>query len=301
MNAAEQAAHALGGARRNGRGWLVRCCCHEDRQPSLSLRDADDGKLLVKCFAGCDYRDILAELRRRGLLDDRSDFRTARAPTRKASLPPKPADPGKDGHSGFAAAIWRDAVDPRGTLAEKYLKGRGIELADDLGGRVVRFHGHCPFGKSHAGKTIHVPALIAAFRPIRNDDETKPPQAIHRIGLKPDGTKIDKMMLGSVGGCAVKLDPDDMVEEGLGISEGVETGLKVRARGWQPVWALGSAGAIRTFEPIPGVEVLTIFADNDESGTGIEAARECARRWAKAGCEAVVYTPKARGKDWADV
>jgi hypothetical protein len=159
---AAQVARALGGATRNGRGWVARCCCHEDRRPSLSLCDGDDGKLLVKCFAGCDPRDILAELRRRGLLDDRQrDFR----PTRKAWLPPRSADPDKRGHSDFAAAIWRDAVDPRGTLAEKYLNGRNLDLADDLCGRVLRFHRHCPFGKDDSGK-IYVPAMIVAFRRI---------------------------------------------------------------------------------------------------------------------------------------
>jgi hypothetical protein len=289
---AEQIAHALGGAARNGCGWVARCCCHEDNNPSLSLRDGEDGKLLVKCFAGCDPRDILAELRRCGLLDDRRDFRTAR----NAWLPPRSVDPDKRGYSDFAAAIWRDAVDPRGTLAEKYLNDRGIELADDLCGRVVRFHRHCPFGKSHAGKTNYVPALIAAFRPFRNDDEARPPTAIHRIGLRPDGTKIDKMMLGSVSGCAVKLDPG--VGKELGVCEGIETGLAIRAIGWQPVWALGSAGAIRTLEPIPGVGALTIFADHDP--TGLAAARECAQRCADAGCTATVRTPKTGGKDWAD-
>jgi hypothetical protein len=32
LTAAEIAA-ALGGTTRNGRGWLARCCCHEDKQP----------------------------------------------------------------------------------------------------------------------------------------------------------------------------------------------------------------------------------------------------------------------------
>jgi hypothetical protein len=65
---AEQTARAFGGAARNGRGWVARCCCHEDRRPSLSLCDGDNGELIVHCFANCDYRDILVELRRRGLL-----------------------------------------------------------------------------------------------------------------------------------------------------------------------------------------------------------------------------------------
>jgi hypothetical protein len=28
---------------------------HDDRTPSLSIRDADDGKVLVRCHAGCDH------------------------------------------------------------------------------------------------------------------------------------------------------------------------------------------------------------------------------------------------------
>jgi hypothetical protein len=290
---AEQIAHELGGARRNGNGWWsTRCCCHEDKNPSLSLRDGDNGTLIVHCFANCDYRDILAELRRRGLDDRRRDFK----PIRKASPPPKRTDSPKDRHSDFAGQIWRESVHPSGTLAEKYLKGRNLDFADDLCGRVLRFHRRCPFGKDNAGNTIYAPALVVAFRAIRNDDETRPPQAIHRIGLRSDGTKIDKMMLGSVGGCAVKLDPE--VGKELGVCEGFETGLAVRAIGWRPVWALGSAGAIRTLELIPGVEALTIFADHDP--TGLAAARECAQRCADAGCAATVRTPKTAGRDWAD-
>ena len=68
-------------------------------------------------------------------------------------------------------------------------------------------------------------------------------------------------MLGPVAGCAVKLDADEMVEHGLGICEGIETALAIRATGWRPVWALGSAGAIAEVRADPGIETLTIFAD----------------------------------------
>jgi putative DNA primase/helicase len=292
LTAAETAA-ALGGATRNRYGWLARCCCHEDKQPSLSLKDGDDGKLLIKCFAGCDARDVLAEFRRRGWLDDRQ---RGHRPAKAARAIPNP-DPGKIGHPDFAAAIWRESVDPRGTLAERYLNGRGIEIDDDLAGRVLRFHAHCPFGRNDTGRTIHVPALVVAFRPFRDDDESTPLAAIHRIGLTATGEKIAKKMLGAVARCAVKLDAD-MVEEGLGICEGVETALAIRATGWGPIWALGSAGAIAKFEPIPGVETITIFADHDD--TGLAAARECARRWVDAGCEAVIHLRSAVGKDFAD-
>ena len=298
MTAAEIAA-ALGGATRNGCGWLARCCCHEDNQPSLSLKDGADGVLLVKCFAGCDARDILAEFCRRNWLKDRRCRPAKTAPAIPKRDPGKKQDSGKTGHSGFAAAIWRESVDPRGSLAERYLNGRGLKLDDDLAGRVLRFHASCPFGRNDACKTIHVPALVVAFRLIRNDDEGTPPAAIHRIALNPDGSKLGKMMLGPVSGCAVTLDPDENVEEGLGICEGIETGLAIRATGWRPVWALGSAGAIAKFAPIPGIETLTIFADHDATGLG--DAQVCAERWQAAGHEAFIRWPSGLGRDYAEV
>ena len=39
--------------RRNGNGWSARCPAHDDRRPSLSVSEGDDGRALVKCFAGC--------------------------------------------------------------------------------------------------------------------------------------------------------------------------------------------------------------------------------------------------------
>ncbi len=45
----------------NGRDkWLACCPAHEDRSPSLAIRVADDGRLLVHCFAGCGAADVIA-------------------------------------------------------------------------------------------------------------------------------------------------------------------------------------------------------------------------------------------------
>lgn len=45
----------LEGVRRSGPGrWLARCPAHDDKSPSLSVREADDGRTLLTCFAGCD-------------------------------------------------------------------------------------------------------------------------------------------------------------------------------------------------------------------------------------------------------
>jgi hypothetical protein len=48
--------------RRSGRGWTTRCPAHEDRNPSLSITEATDGKVLLKCWAGCTTESVLAAL-----------------------------------------------------------------------------------------------------------------------------------------------------------------------------------------------------------------------------------------------
>jgi len=46
--------------RRTGPGtWSARCPAHDDRGPSLSVRETDDGRVLIHCFAGCDVHDVL--------------------------------------------------------------------------------------------------------------------------------------------------------------------------------------------------------------------------------------------------
>ena len=192
---AEELARALGG-KRYGRGWLACCPAHEDRTPSLSICDGRAGDILVHCFAGCSQIDVIEALVVRGLWPRSAG---SGVPVRRAipRLAPNLRRPDK---ADLVARLWREAVDPRGTLAERYLNGRGLVLNDDLAMSVLRFHGHCPFGKDEEGKTLSVPALIAAFRPFRENDEARPPQAIHRIGLKPDGSKLGKQMLGRVAG-----------------------------------------------------------------------------------------------------
>jgi hypothetical protein len=63
---AEGIAKALGG-RRAGAGWMARCPAHDDREPSLSIRQGEEGKVLVRCHAGCEQAQVIAVLRSRGL------------------------------------------------------------------------------------------------------------------------------------------------------------------------------------------------------------------------------------------
>lgn len=55
-------------------GWLARCPAHDDHDPSLSLCDKD-GKVLVRCHAGCDQRTVIETLKARGLWPDREPSR----------------------------------------------------------------------------------------------------------------------------------------------------------------------------------------------------------------------------------
>ena len=56
---------ALGG-RRCGKGYIMRCVSHDDKSPSLSITDSDNG-VLVYCHAGCAFSEISSQLRSMGL------------------------------------------------------------------------------------------------------------------------------------------------------------------------------------------------------------------------------------------
>ncbi len=62
--------------------WIARCPSHEDRTPSLSIRETDDGTILLKCFAGCGAAGIVAAvgMELRDLFPPRGDYH--RPPTR---------------------------------------------------------------------------------------------------------------------------------------------------------------------------------------------------------------------------
>ena len=40
--------------------WIARCPAHDDRSPSLSIRELGDGRVLIHDFGGCSATDVLA-------------------------------------------------------------------------------------------------------------------------------------------------------------------------------------------------------------------------------------------------
>jgi hypothetical protein len=53
---------AGGGPKQSGTSWSARCPAHEDQNASLSVSEGHDGRVLVKCHAGCTLEAILAVL-----------------------------------------------------------------------------------------------------------------------------------------------------------------------------------------------------------------------------------------------
>jgi len=47
---------------RNGSSWSARCPAHDDKSPSLSVSQSDDGRALVHCHAGCTAKDVATAL-----------------------------------------------------------------------------------------------------------------------------------------------------------------------------------------------------------------------------------------------
>lgn len=60
MTPAQKLLNRLEKVRDRGQDRYLACCpAHDDRSPSLSIKECDDGRLLVHCFAGCPVADVL--------------------------------------------------------------------------------------------------------------------------------------------------------------------------------------------------------------------------------------------------
>ena len=131
---AEALAEALGG-RRVGSSWVVSCPAHDDRTPSLSIRETAELKVLVRCHAGCDQESVIAALRGLGLWTDSGHGRSPRTEHGAGAILAPGGDDGKRGD--VALRIWKSSRPASGTLVETYLHSRGIRLQLP---RALRFH-----------------------------------------------------------------------------------------------------------------------------------------------------------------
>ncbi|HUY42113.1 MAG TPA: hypothetical protein VMV82_11230 [Candidatus Dormibacteraeota bacterium] len=72
-------------ARKIAKGWIARCPAHYDRQASLSINEGREGRVLLRCFAGCSVERIVYAL---GL--DMTDLFDPREPALRASRHKRP-------------------------------------------------------------------------------------------------------------------------------------------------------------------------------------------------------------------
>src|SRR5579859_2717740 len=162
MNAAELA-ERLGG-RKNGRGWMAHCPAHEDHNPSLSINDGSNGKLLVKCHAGCTQEAVIKALGAKGL--------GLGAPPRGYPIPSgnhaNVQPPGQGSESGLTLAQYAEAkrlpimeLRKFGLTDISYMKAPAVRIAytDEAGNEIpaatrfrVALSGHGKVRSKSGGK-----------------------------------------------------------------------------------------------------------------------------------------------------
>jgi putative DNA primase/helicase len=244
MNVAEALAR-LKGVRPCAGGHVACCPAHDDQHPSLSIREAENGEALFRCFAGCSNHAIITAL------GDPS-CTTSNLPC-KSQNPTAALNDAK--RTEYAQRVWRDDRSAVGTVVEVYLRIRGVTMPVP---RSLRFHSNL----RHPTGAIF-PAMVAA---IQNRDGQV--VAIHRTFLNSDGSgkanvEPQKMTLGRMRGSVVRL---ANTEETICLTEGIETGLSIQQSTGIATWAALGTSNICCVE-LPGhVRELIIAADYDLPG-----------------------------------
>ena len=252
-------------------------------QNALTIADGRNGGLVLDCKkSACAFLDILAAA---GVTS--GSYKSPDPET----LAKREAEQLKEAERRAAQAlvIWKESLPIDGTLAETYLRGRGITCALP---KSLRFHPQC----WHGATAKRYPAMVAAVQGNRL-------AAVHRTYLQADGSgKADiepaKMMLGATAGAAVRLTEAQVA---LVVSEGVETALSLSSgllSAPAAVWAALSASGMRGLSLPPQAGQLTIASDGDAAGR--EAASALAARADALGWQ-VTLLPAPEGLDWNDV
>ena len=265
---------------------MARCPAHDDRKPSLSITDAEDGKILVHCHAGCDQLGVIAVLAVSWAVEGLPP-RSSLLSTPRVTVNKKRGDHNVTADRN-ALNIWRSSTSAEGTLVETYLAARGLHVPLPP---TLRFHP----GLKHPSGGIW-PAMVALV--TRGVDDA--PLAIHRTFLAPDGAgkaPVDpqKMMLGPCRGGAVRLAPAGNV---LMVGEGIETCLAAMQATGHPAWAALSTSGLLALDLPDDVRDVIVLADGDEAGKA--AARGAALRWKREGRRVRIAHPP-EGMDFNDM
>ena len=200
-----------------------------------------------------------------------------------APSPGKAKAPG--GTPAAAARLFAASVPVPGTLADTYLRSRGLTLGATS--PALRFHPKCWHREEGQTKSIPRPALIAAVT-----DGAGALQGVHRTWLAPDGqgkaaVKTQRRAMGHLLGNAVRLSPCDDI---LVVGEGIETMLSLsEAAPGLPVWAALSSGHLGAVLLPEGLHRLYIAIDRDPAGC--QAAERLSARASEVGIGFHVLEP----------
>jgi hypothetical protein len=209
---------------------------------------------------------------------------------RPAAVIPDTASPKKPKSSGgtpeAAARLFAGSVPVAGSLAETYLRSRGITLP--VSSTALRFHPKCWHRDEGQTRSIPRPALIAA---VTNGAGVL--QGAHRTWLAPDGkdkapVEVQRRAMGHLLGNAVRLTPSEDI---LVVGEGIETMLSVRESApGLPVWAALSSSHLGAVLLPEGLQRLYIAIDRDPAGR--RASERLTTRATEAGIAVRVLEPK---------
>ena len=254
---------ALGG-KWHGNYALCICPAHDDRTPSLSIRQGDRG-LLVHCFAGCAPSRILEEIKE------------PEPSSTKAVCDYRPQDARKD-----VGWLWKQGTAIGGTLADCYLVARNLPTnAADL-----RFHPNCQNGRKPMER--YEPALMVGMR-LRGELV-----GIQRIFLDPETAEHrDKKIIGQSRFASWEgIQPTDT----LAIAESFEDAHAYATIKRIPCWSSMAANKLHAIAIPEGVKTIILAPDNDKAGRiAVNRGRKVYRQ---TGYDVKVDLPRTH-KDWA--
>ena len=202
-----------------------------------------------------------------------------------APAPKKAKAPG--GTPAAAARLFAASMPVAGTLADTYLRSRGLTNGSAMSGS-LRFHPKCWYRDEGQTRSIPRPALIAAVT-----DGAGALQGVHRTWLAPDGqgkadAETQRRAMGHILGNAVRLTPHDYI---LVVGEGIETMLSfIEAAPGLPVWAALSSAHLGAVLLPEGLQRLYIAIDRDPAGQ--RAAERLSARATEVGIAVRVLEPR---------
>ena len=286
MNAAELT-KALGG-HWHGASGIARCPAHDDHDPSLSVRDGDDGRLLTHCHAGCSAEAVWSALLERGLAGDGGGGKTdVNDRFEKAGTFRRSGGPPEGNHQAHAIKIWRQTRPAQGTPVEDYLRHRGITIPIPF---TIRYHP----ALLHPDINQYLPCMVAVVCNVTSNIT-----GIMRTWLTMNGRKAPltrpRLALGALRGNAVRLAP---TTDRVWLAEGVEDGLALMQMMQEPAWAVLGTSGYKSIELPDRIKQVILAPDGDEAGQAL--IQDTAHRLAGQGREVRAVKLPA-GKDWCDV